>query len=391
MFRTLSRYQTAVDVGFAAVFTALLFGSGEQDGAVGVVLLFGFAVALALRRASPALALGVAWICAIGQMSASLGTQAGNLAILFVLFATAAYGSPLVRKLGLVSVVGGGIVAALFLTFVAGEPFVPDEIERTMGDYATQIGIILTGSWAVLGLSWALGRIAYANRVSVESKHRSELAEMEQTRALAEIAIEHERNRIARDMHDIVAHSLAVVIAQADGARYARAAEPESVEAALSTIASTARDALRDVRGVLAQLRHNGDDVPASQSQDLGTLVERMRTAGLHIDLKITGDPSTLGVGGQLTLFRIAQEALTNALRHGDSSQPVRVELTSESHQSTLRIRNRVRSDDADNPGGHGLIGMRERAVLSGGSLTAGQDEGVWTLVARIPVMGTAQ
>nr|WP_296774102.1 histidine kinase [Rhodococcus sp. (in: high G+C Gram-positive bacteria)] len=386
MFRKLSRYQIAIDAVFAVAFTALMYASTtEQDGPVAVVLLFGFGVALGLRRLSPALALGLSWVCAIGQMSASLPLLAGNLAILFVLFGTAAYGSSLVRKLGLASVVVGGIIASLFLTFVAGEPFVPDDFERTTGDAATQIAIVLVVSWAVLGLSWALGRIAFANRASVESKHQRELAEMEQAQALQEVAVEHERNRIARDMHDIVAHSLAVVIAQADGARYARAADPEAVDVALGTIASTARDALRDVRGVLAQLRHSADDVPVSESRDLDTLIERMRTAGLRIELTTEGSASSLGVGGELTLYRIAQEALTNALRHGDSRHPVAVHLTSEPHESVLRVRNRVRSDDVANPGGHGLIGMRERAVLSGGTLITDRTEGEWTLMATIP------
>ena len=384
MFRTLARYQVAIDVGFAAVFTAVLFPSAvAHNGVLAVVVLLGYGVALALRRLSPPLALAISWVFAIGQMAGGLGTQGANTAILFVLFATAAYGSDRVRKIGLVSTVVGGIVAATFLTLV-GDPNVSPDGSRSVGDYAQQLIILLVASWAVLGLSWALGRIALANRMSIEEKHQRALAEIEQERALQDIAVEHERNRIARDMHDIVAHSLAVVIAQADGARYARKADPEAVDEALGTIAGTARDALRDVRGVLAQLRHNTDDVPATESQDLSTLVDRMRAAGLRIDFDSAGDATDLGAGGHLTLYRIAQEALTNALRHGDSSRPVSVTVESVPTGTTLTVRNSVRAA-SESTGGHGLIGMRERAVLSGGTLKTSHDHGVWTLVAHIP------
>ncbi|SNS46725.1 sensor histidine kinase [Rhodococcoides kyotonense] len=384
MFRSLTRFQIVVDVGFALAFTVLFFAAAVEHNGVGAtIVLLGYGVALGLRRLSPVLALGLSWICAIGQMAAGLGTQAGNIAILFVLFATAAYGSPRLRKVGLASVVLGGVVAALFLTFVGGDQGFLYEGTRSVGEYTRQLLIVLVGSWAVLGLSWSLGRIALANRTSIEEKHQRALAEMEQAQALQDVAVEHERNRIARDMHDIVAHSLAVVIAQADGARYARVSDPESVDTALSTISTTARDALRDVRGVLAQLRHNTDDAPATESQDLSTLVERMRTAGLRIDFDGPGDTSALGAGGQLTLYRIAQEALTNALRHGDSSHAVSMSLTCDDAGTTMTVRNRVRA--AESTGGHGLIGMRERAALSGGTLTASLDEGVWTLVARLP------
>jgi signal transduction histidine kinase len=384
VFRSLTRFQITLDIGFAVVFTVLLSPAAiEHNGAVATVVLVGYGVALALRRLSPTLALGLSWICAIGQMSAGLGTQAGNTAILFVLFATAAYGSTRIRQLGLASVVVGGVVAALFLTFVGGDADFLYEGSRTAGEYARQIVIVLVGSWAVLGLSWSLGRIALANRTTVEEKHQRALAEMEQAQALQDMAVEHERNRIARDMHDIVAHSLAVVIAQADGARYARVDDPDSVDEALGTIATTARDALRDVRGVLAQLRHSADDVPATESQDLRTLVDRMRTAGLRIEFSGVDDVRELGASGQLTLYRIAQEALTNALRHGDSSHPVSVHLASDDDGATMTVRNRVRATEGS--AGHGLVGMRERAALSGGSLTTGLDEGIWTLVARIP------
>ncbi|WP_316313707.1 sensor histidine kinase, partial [Clavibacter michiganensis] len=137
-------------------------------------------------------------------------------------------------------------------------------------------------------------------------------------RALQDVVVEQERNRIARDMHDVVAHSLAVVIAQADGARYARLVDPEAADEALRTISTTARQALGDVRILLAQLRHSEDDAPQPELKELSDLIDQMRSTGLTIEFVETGQPGEFGTGQQLAVYRIVQEALTNVLRHGD-------------------------------------------------------------------------
>ncbi|MGU3432008.1 sensor histidine kinase [Actinomycetes bacterium M1A6_2h] len=385
MIRSLSRMQAAVDVVVAAALSLLFLAEGVDSGITAVVVLVGFGVVLVIRRLAPGPALALSWGLAVVQMVVGLGTQPANVAILCALYSSAAYGSARLRRIGLASVVAGGIVATWYLVFLRGEPYVPMSEGRSAGELVQQLAVILVASWGVLGLSWALGRIALANRMSVEEKHSRALAEVEQERAQHEIAVELERSRIARDMHDIVAHSLAVVIAQADGARYARTSDPDAVDRALTTIASTSRDALRDVRDVLAQLRQTTDELSDNDSHDLETLVRKMHTAGLDVDFVAETEMATLGGGARLTLYRVAQEALTNALRHGDTRAPVVLRLDTDGSSTQLTVRNRLGSGAPASSAGHGLVGMRERAILSGGTFTAGPEDGEWTVVARIP------
>jgi signal transduction histidine kinase len=217
-------------------------------------------------------------------------------------------------------------------------------------------------------------------------RRRTQLA---QRAKLAELAAADERARIARELHDVVAHSLSVVIAQADGARYAAASEPAAATQALETIGATARSALADVRLLLAQLRHSEGAGPQPTLADLEGLYADVRAAGL--DLAVDVDPapaSEPGAGVQLAVFRILQEALTNALRHGDGTK-VDVALAWHPDRVELEVRNGVGSSPRAD-GGHGLVGMRERAQLAGGALAAGVEGERFVVRARLPIGGTA-
>lgn len=213
-------------------------------------------------------------------------------------------------------------------------------------------------------------------------------AEQERSRAQRELDAVEERNRIARDMHDVVAHSLAVVIAQADGARYLGASSPEQTDAALLTISTVARDALGDVRVLLAQLRHSQTDGPQPGARDLPALLESVGSAGAPVraDLELDLDEVPRAVG--LALYRIVQEATTNALRHGRPGSPIEIALRREEDELTLRVSNARRSGVESEPGsggGHGLVGMRERAVLVGGALAARSVGEDFVVDARLP------
>ncbi|KFF60685.1 hypothetical protein JF66_02935 [Cryobacterium sp. MLB-32] len=387
-----------VDVSIAGVFflIALLF---VFDDVPTFLTLVGFTASLAVRRLSPGLALSIAWLTAIGQMLAGLPVLASDMVILAVLYATAAYSQGRTRRAGLISVGVGSLVAGVYLAVVQRGV---DQLGAALqqGDLASMVWstvLMSVVSVAVLGLSWTLGLLTRTRTSARESRFTQYRAVEEQRAAQLAVVVEQERNRIARDMHDVVAHSLAVVIAQADGARYARAQNPDAVDEALTTISSTAREALGEVRILLARQRQDGATGPQPVLADLDRLVEQMRSTGLDIDWATIGTPTGLASGAQLAGYRIVQEALTNALRHGDTGRTVALRLVWTADGITVTIDNALRmpsvaADGESGPGGrkageigHGLPGMRERALLAGGSLTVESSGGRFSVAAWLP------
>ncbi|WP_345801488.1 histidine kinase [Microbacterium sp. AZCO] len=380
MFRPLTPVQIVVDVVVAGVFAALIapvefaLGRAADSNALSTTLVTViFAGALAVRRLSPGLALALAWLGAVVQMGFSRPPGLVDVAIFGVLYATAAYGSRLVFWLGFSSAIVGAAVITFYLVAVmailsAGQTW----------QSITYAAAVLVAALFALLLAWTVGALV---RTGIRARENRAA----QVRAEADTATEQERVRIARDMHDVVAHSLAVVIAQADGARYAAASDPAAATEALGTISSTARSALADVRLLLTQLRHSQGDGPQPTLADLEELYAQVRAAG--VDLRVDVDPAPPGeppAAVQLAIYRVLQEALTNALRHGDGGV-VSVRLSWLPDRVDLAVRNGTGMDAA--PGaGHGLIGMRERAQLAGGTLLAEAVDGAFLVRATIPV-----
>ena len=379
MFRTLSRSQLLADGIVGAVFLLLgLLPTATAGAAIDFLILGVFAVALGFRRVAPWLALSVAWLGAALQML--LRTQAptfADVAVLGILFCTAAHGGRPVRWLGLASAVAGSFIAATYLVVAPSGAY--GFTASLAGNFRTFLAALL-GLLALLGLSWTLGLLSRTRRRARESRQAQALAERD-------VVIEQERSRIARDMHDVVAHSLAVVIAQADGARYARANDPEAVDVALTTISTTAREALGDVRILLGQLRHSEGQAPQPVLADLGPLLDQFGDSGLTVRRRETGISRPLPTGQQLAVYRITQEALTNALRHGDSMHPVELLFAWTESALTVRITSALPAHARlASPEGHGLVGIRERAILAGGSSSAGVDGDNWVVGAVLPV-----
>ncbi|MEX1080324.1 MAG: histidine kinase [Homoserinimonas sp.] len=388
-FRRLTAGQVVFDLTLAVACVLLRSSMTIHElPMVFVVLLM--ATALALRRIAPGLALVVAWVGAIVQLSSGLNPDASNLAILAVLYTTAAYGSVRIKWAGLISAGAGGVVATAYLAlFPLLTSFFFDLRIGSPGaipQYVFYVLFLLGAMLAMFGLSWTLGLLARTRRTARESREAQERAEAEEVQARHEIIVEQERNRIARDMHDVVAHSLAVVIAQADGARYAQAREPVSAMAALTTISTTAREALSDVRVLLGQLRHSQGESPQPVLDDLERLIDQLRSSGLTIARSEFGAPITLGTSQQLAIYRIVQESLTNALRHGDPAEEVRVRFDWNKDGVVLTVTSSLPASPATaSPAGHGLVGMRERATLVGGWLTAEPRQGLFVVTAGIP------
>lgn len=391
MIRPLSRTSLVLDIVGAFLLFAVLtpaslvfYAPGSMtytvSEPVGVAFLVSAAVlqcgAVAIGRLAPGLALGVAWVGAIVQMSVGLAPLPVNLAILGVLYATAAWGSNRVFWIGLGSAFIGGITAAVYAVFVTGY-FTPNLTNVASMMVFAFIGVLALGSPWLGGFGW---RMVLRWRASRDAQALAEVATAE----------EQERVRIARDMHDVVAHSLAVIVAQSDGARYAAAAQPEVATEALGTISQTARSALSDVRMLLTQLRHRQGDGPQPTIADLEQLFAHVRQAG--VEPRVTVDPMPPGeppAAIQLAVYRILQEALTNAIRHGTGGADavVDVHLAWLPDRVEFQVRNAVTTAAAPSaPGEHGLVGMRERAQLNGGTFTAAREGDEFVVHGTLPI-----
>jgi signal transduction histidine kinase len=390
MFRTLSRPQLTVDLTIAGslVLLRLLIATGyglTLENLLMTVVILGMGVALALRRLSPGLALAVAWVTVAIQLGSNLDPDIANSAILAVLYTTGRYGNNLVRWFGFGSAFAGALVATIYETALIYGLDLGSSLPSAIVVFV--VGFVLSAS--LFAISWTLGLLAKTYRISVDTRRAKEVAVAEQREAEQEVAVEQERTRIARDMHDVVAHSLAVVIAQADGARYAMKTDPDAADAALTTISATAREALGDVRVLLGQFRHDEGAAPQPVLADLDRLLDQMRASGLTIRREEAGEARTLATGQQLAVYRIVQESLTNALRHGERDVEVVVRFDWTAEALEVEVSSGLPllppGPDPDARPGHGLAGMRERAVLVGGSLRTGPRDGHWVVTATLP------
>ncbi|MFJ6670583.1 sensor histidine kinase [Actinosynnema sp. NPDC091369] len=247
----------------------------------------------------------------------------------------------------------------------------------------------------IFGFSWAMGEFVGARRAyNRELEQRLKLLETERDQQ-ARIAVGEERSRIARELHDVVAHAVSVMVVQADGASYAIRTNPDLAEAAVRTIADTGRQALTELRRLLGVLRSEDQSgtqwVPQPDAGDLHELAENCRAAGLPVRLETAGELSALPAGLGLGVYRIVQEALTNTLKHAGSGATATVRVT----QAADQVEVEVADDGFGTPhdlvavsGGNGLIGMRERAGVLGGTLEAGPNPGGgWRVRAVLPLV----
>lgn len=271
--------------------------------------------------------------------------------------------------------------------------------------------LLLVALLACVLAAWSIGlfrrlRFAYV-RALEDRAARAETQREDQARR----ATLDERARIAREMHDVVAHSLAVIVSQAQG--YAARAEPERAVDVLGTVAETARQALADMRGLLGVLRpgdgigRSGDGISAAEAgsaarggrpapeggPQLPELLERVEAAGLPVSFAARGAPGPLGPASELAVFRLVQETLTNTIKHAGPGAQARIRFDWNDENLVVTA-----SDDGVGPArvagpsgdpGHGLMGMRERVAAVGGSVASGPDTGGGFLVeACLPYRG---
>jgi signal transduction histidine kinase len=246
--------------------------------------------------------------------------------------------------------------------------------------------LLIAGACAAVGLLLAL----YQERGSLFRAR--DLAQNSLKETEIDLIVEQERTRISRDLHDVLAHSLAVIAAQADGTRYLSKDQPKAVLNALDTIARSARGALVDAQRVIEGVREDGMVTPQPRLSDIQALIEGMQRGNLKIHPSESGAPVELSTGQEMAVFRIVQECLTNALKHGGRGTDVRLHLDWSGPGLTLHVASAIApasKEDAADPAtprvGRGLPGMRERAHLAGGWLTAGLDGEHFRVTVFIP------
>jgi signal transduction histidine kinase len=241
-------------------------------------------------------------------------------------------------------------------------------------------------------VSFFVGRTVHARRLATATlEERARVAEANQ-RALAEQAVADERRRIARELHDVVAHHVSVMGVLATGARRMLHRAPDTADEALTTIEDTSRTTLREMRRLLDVLRTDAEEPAAELAPQPGlggieTLVEQVREAGLPVTLRVDGSPGALDPGVALTIYRIVQEALTNAIKHaGSATAQVRLSFGTSWLVVEVFDTGRGPVPEAVHGIGHGLVGMRERVALYGGTLRTGpRPGGGFRVYAKIP------
>lgn len=373
----LARHRTTIEVVVALIWFFLPISEfANFGGLLGVIGHLLIAATLVAYRPQPLVALVLGAIGTLGIIGSGFLWTTNYwwafLPLLAVFFGTAAYGRAPTRWLGL----AGTPVAAAAV--VAGN----------VGVFVPQFGATLFFFFllAIFALAWVAGMLVQVNRSRRAAQTGEIRAVVKLGEAKQEVSLEQERNRVARDVHDIVAHSLAVVIAQADGARYGAKNVPAPVVEALENIATTARGALTDVRVLLGELRHNQEAGPQPGMNDLDALVRGFRDSGLTIEWHSYGTAAELVGTPALAVYRIVQEALTNALRHGDRGTPVELVFDWGGTSLAVIVTNGMPSGATSNGAGHGIPGMRERATLAGGELEASDGtNGRFRVRATIP------
>lgn len=375
---------TVVDsAGALAAAFVLTYFWRAPPGSPDFVLGFAQMLPLGLRRIWPAGVFAVVSSAALVQWALEIPLFPSNIGLLVALYTVAAYGSRLESWAALAV----GLLGALLA------------VQRYWLPYSTPTSgvLVVIGFFGgVVLAAWTSGDLRRTRLLHMDAlRDRADQLERgrDQETRLATVA---ERARIAREMHDVVAHGLSVIIVQADGARYAASQDPAAATGALETISSTGRQALTEMRRMLGLLRA-AEDTPGAAGaaglepqpglDQLAALVAHVRGTGQQVELEVRGEPRPLPTLVELTAYRAVQEALTNVLKHAGPASSAWVIITYGSDELEVQVSDDGRGSAAAEDGqGHGLAGMRERVEVSGGRMRAGaRPGGGFEVLVRLP------
>ncbi|MFD9906613.1 sensor histidine kinase [Streptomyces sp. NPDC059063] len=382
LYDFLRRHPTGVDAFWAFVLLGIsglslvsMSEANAYDPTVWAVpVVVGYSVVITLRRRMTEKMLVLAAVIGSVQLACDVRPQPANFAMLVIIYTAAADGAKWASRFALT----GGLVAA------------PLAQLRWPVDSTGPWGNIFYAVFSLVpfALAWVLGDSLRTRRAYL-AQLEERAARLEKEReAQSKVAVAAERARIARELHDVVAHNVSVMVVQADGAAYVLDAAPDQAKQALATISGTGRQALAEMRRLLGVLRtgepeESGEYVPQPDVEQLDELIEQVRGAGLPVDFKVEGTPRPLPSGVELTAYRIVQEALTNTRKHGGENAGASVRLVYFDDGLGLLVEDdgkgaphELYEDGGADGRGHGLIGMRERVGMVGGTLDAGPRPG---------------
>ena len=353
---------------------------------------------LVIRRRRPDFAVLAGVVVGMAQIVFGWNPSTADLAMLVLAYTGAAFASVWTSRITLLIGLAAGPLA--WVGFHRGEfaDSGPSQGQSLSSPPHHWLDVALSLVFSTpFVLCWVLGRLTRIRRAYyVQLEDRAARLERERD-AQAKIAVAAERARIARELHDVVAHNVSVMIVQADGASFVMESSPDQAKAALATIASTGRQALEEMRRLLGLLRSAdtaGEYVPQPGVEQLPELLEQVRNAGLPVAFSVEGEPRELPRGVELTAYRIVQEALTNARKHGGPLTTASVRIRFDDRGIGVLIEDDGRGasaalarDGGEDGFGHGLIGMRERVGMVGGTLDAGpRPDGGFRIDARLPL-----
>ncbi|HZU57085.1 MAG TPA: histidine kinase [Actinocrinis sp.] len=377
----LQRHPTLVDGVMAAVMVFFgVLSVFERNPFLPTVAGVLIGAPLLFRRRYPTVSFWAVY--AFGAVEALWGHRptVSALAVPMAMYAYAAYRPRRLSLVGLgVGMVGVGVALTQWIT-------APARQNNSSFDWVFVYCVFV----APLIIAWVLGdsmRYRRAYYLDLEDKARRLERERDQQ---AQIGAAAERARIARELHDVVAHHVSVMVVQAEGASYALDTSPETTRRALGTIAETGRSALAEMRRLIGVLRSEGntaDRAPQPGVDQLEDLLEQVRATGIAVDFKVEGVPVPLPQGMALAAYRIVQESLTNTRKHGGPRVSAQVSLHYGEDELRMLVRDDGRGASALTDGkGNGLTGMRERVAMYGGALQAGPRlEGGYQVEAVLP------
>ncbi|WP_246957717.1 sensor histidine kinase, partial [Brachybacterium sp. Marseille-Q7125] len=370
-FRWIIEHPTTVDLIIFGGASLLVLLFSLVTGTTSWWTLFSVPMIAAgpLCRTRPLLGVIIIGALAVAHVVVNVPVVIGDVMTFYAMFCAIAYGTTAAHIIGICAGLLGVLVQA-----------VQWGITATVGEYGSPLaglvtfgGLMVVGTISVIAV-WAVANLQRARMREVAlHRDRAEQAVREREQRTA-LAVADERARIAREMHDVVAHSLSVIIAQADGGRFVASQDPQRAREVLGTIGQTGRAALADMRSLLGVLRQEEETSfgPQPGPEMLDELVERVRSAGLPVTLERTGPLDDLPQALGLSLFRLVQESLTNVLKHAgpEAAASVRIDRTAEQLMIEV-IDDGQGTDPAADGQGHGLTGMRERMSVFGGTLQA--------------------